>query len=165
MRKCCEHRPPKEWRAICAFVYIVHFSQNECPWPIYPTSTSFSTYWTPIDPSWPNLHDPTYMTAWGKTFFLWLPKFLVSSPLHCALLVFLVHVPTASSELGIQRGWAYILFIFVPSRPSSLNHSSVNIYGRAIFGLHSEVMLQCRCFWALSFISFIYLLIYSLKIV
>ena len=50
------------------------------------------------------LHDPTYMTAWGKTFFLWLPKFLVSSPLHCALLVFLVHVPTASSELGIQRG-------------------------------------------------------------
>ena len=47
------------------------------------------------------LHDTTYMTPWGKTFFLWLPKFLVSSPLHCALLVCLVHVPTTSSELGI----------------------------------------------------------------
>ena len=31
------------------------------------------------------LHDPTYMTPWGKT--LWLPKFLVSSPVYSALLV------------------------------------------------------------------------------
>lgn len=89
------------------------------------------------------LHGPTYMTfvespSQGS---LWLLEFLGSNPVHYVLLACLLCVPATSPELGSWRGWADILFIFVPLRPSSLSWSSVNIYGSVIFSLHSEIGL------------------------
>lgn len=120
--------------------HIVFSSWNEYSSPAYTNSTPLSTDWTLLI-----LHSPIYMTLCGEVFsgLPWLLEFLVNNPLHFVLLVFLVYVPTASPELGTWRGWAHILFIFVPLKPNSLSWSSANIYGSSIFSLHSEVRLQC----------------------
>lgn len=123
-----------------------------------------NSYWSCMtQAARPNLHDPSEgRPSQGS---LWLPELLVSNPFHWALLACLVCVPTVFPEPGIWRGWAHILFIFVPLRPSSLSQSSLNIYKSAIFNLYSEIRLQCHCFWILLFIysciySFIHLYIY-----